>query len=148
MRVRARAALGGCWETSAVGPASSAPPWLEQANLVRLTPQESLQRGSYSSPQAVAYDLFLIWANAREYNEQGSMVYADADKLEVRSFLVWSTLPWRSMLTDPQARVHRATWSVSGESVRRPSRPSSRCLDPALSLRHLLPHPKPSASRA
>ncbi|GAA5854738.1 hypothetical protein JCM8547_004051 [Rhodosporidiobolus lusitaniae] len=43
---------------------------------------ESLDRGAYSSPQAVAYDLFLIWANAREYNEQGSLVYADADKLE------------------------------------------------------------------
>lgn len=45
--------------------------------------QESMRRGSYSSAQAVAIDLFLIWSNAREYNEQGSMVYADADKLEV-----------------------------------------------------------------
>lgn len=42
-----------------------------------------MHRGLYSSPQAVAYDLFLIWSNAREYNEQGSIVYADADKLEV-----------------------------------------------------------------
>jgi chromatin structure-remodeling complex subunit RSC1/2 len=43
-----------------------------------------MHRNLYSSPQAVAYDLFLIWSNAREYNEQGSLVYADADKLEVR----------------------------------------------------------------
>ncbi|GAA5908307.1 hypothetical protein JCM8208_000372 [Rhodotorula glutinis] len=50
---------------------------------------ESLQRGSYSSPQAVAYDLFLIWSNAREYNEQGSMVYADADKLEGYMERLW-----------------------------------------------------------
>jgi chromatin structure-remodeling complex subunit RSC1/2 len=49
--------------------------------------QESLRRGAYSSPQAVAYDLFLIWNNAREYNEQGSLVYTDADKLEVRPLL-------------------------------------------------------------
>ncbi|POY72927.1 hypothetical protein BMF94_4003 [Rhodotorula taiwanensis] len=42
----------------------------------------NMHRGLYSSPQAVAYDLFLIWSNAREYNEQGSLVYADADKLE------------------------------------------------------------------
>lgn len=45
--------------------------------------QNNMHRGLYSSPQAVAYDLFLIWSNAREYNEQGSLVYADADKLEV-----------------------------------------------------------------
>ncbi|BGP37534.1 hypothetical protein JCM10450v2_001438 [Rhodotorula kratochvilovae] len=50
---------------------------------------DSLQRGSYSSPQAVAYDLFLIWSNAREYNEQGSMVYADADKLEGYMERLW-----------------------------------------------------------
>lgn len=43
-----------------------------------------MRRGAYSSAQAVAFDLFLIWSNAREYNEQGSLVYADADKLEVR----------------------------------------------------------------
>lgn len=42
-----------------------------------------MRRGAYTSAQAVAFDLFLIWSNAREYNEQGSLVYADADKLEV-----------------------------------------------------------------
>lgn len=42
-----------------------------------------MKKGIYSSPAAVAYDLFLIWSNAREYNQQGSMVYGDADVLEV-----------------------------------------------------------------
>jgi hypothetical protein len=46
--------------------------------------QENMRKGLYSSAHAVAFDLFLIWSNAREYNEQGSLVYADADKLEVR----------------------------------------------------------------
>ncbi|GAA6009989.1 uncharacterized protein JCM10292_000741 [Rhodotorula paludigena] len=50
---------------------------------------ESMRRGSYSSAQAVAIDLFLIWSNAREYNEQGSMVYADADKLEGYMERLW-----------------------------------------------------------
>jgi len=27
--------------------------------------------------------MLLIWSNAREYNQQGSQVYADADTLEV-----------------------------------------------------------------
>lgn len=45
--------------------------------------QDSMKKGIYSSPSAVAYDLFLVWANAREYNEQGSQVYNDAEKLEV-----------------------------------------------------------------
>lgn len=47
--------------------------------------QASLNKGMYSSPQIVAYDLLLIWSNARTYNQEGSLVYADADKLEVRS---------------------------------------------------------------
>lgn len=45
--------------------------------------QDSMKKGIYSSPAAVAYDLFLIWSNAREYNQQGSQVYADAEVLEV-----------------------------------------------------------------
>ncbi|BGP53612.1 hypothetical protein JCM8202v2_001179 [Rhodotorula sphaerocarpa] len=49
----------------------------------------NMHRGLYSSPQAVAYDLFLIWSNAREYNEQGSIVYADADKLESFMERLW-----------------------------------------------------------
>ncbi|GAA5875443.1 hypothetical protein JCM3774_002985 [Rhodotorula dairenensis] len=49
----------------------------------------NMHRGLYSSPQAVAYDLFLIWSNAREYNEQGSLVYADADKLESFMERLW-----------------------------------------------------------
>ncbi|GAA5953767.1 hypothetical protein JCM21900_006450 [Sporobolomyces salmonicolor] len=50
---------------------------------------ESLRQGRYSSPQAVAYDLFLIWSNAREYNEQGSQVYEDADTLEHYMSQLW-----------------------------------------------------------
>ncbi|GAA5993188.1 hypothetical protein JCM10908_001332 [Rhodotorula pacifica] len=50
---------------------------------------KNMHRGLYSSPQAVAYDLFLIWSNAREYNEQGSLVYADADKLESFMERLW-----------------------------------------------------------
>lgn len=62
----------------------------------------SMDRGAYSSPQAVAYDLFLIWANARQYNQQGSLVYADADKLETCMQDLWNgrvpPLPsWRSL---------------------------------------------------
>ncbi|KAG0655235.1 hypothetical protein C6P46_001101 [Rhodotorula mucilaginosa] len=49
----------------------------------------NMHRNLYSSPQAVAYDLFLIWSNAREYNEQGSLVYADADKLESFMERLW-----------------------------------------------------------
>ncbi|GAA5951380.1 hypothetical protein JCM3765_002464 [Sporobolomyces pararoseus] len=50
---------------------------------------ESLRQGRYSSPQGVAYDLLLIWSNAREYNQQGSQVYADADTLEQYMKHVW-----------------------------------------------------------
>ncbi|GAA5821514.1 hypothetical protein JCM10212_000922 [Sporobolomyces blumeae] len=50
---------------------------------------ESLRQGRYKSPQGVAYDLFLIWSNAREYNEQGSQVYADADTLESYMQRLW-----------------------------------------------------------
>ncbi|BGP29735.1 hypothetical protein JCM10296v2_001480 [Rhodotorula toruloides] len=50
---------------------------------------ENMRRGAYSSAQAVAFDLFLIWSNAREYNEQGSLVYADADKLEDYMERLW-----------------------------------------------------------
>lgn len=45
--------------------------------------QDSVKKGIYSSAQGVAYDLFLVWSNAREYNERGSQVYNDAEKLEV-----------------------------------------------------------------
>ncbi|SCV72636.1 BQ2448_4173 [Microbotryum intermedium] len=50
---------------------------------------DSLHNGRYSSPHAVAYDLFLVWANAREYNEIGSQVYNDADKLQKHMERMW-----------------------------------------------------------
>ncbi|KAL8276216.1 hypothetical protein RQP46_011377 [Phenoliferia psychrophenolica] len=52
--------------------------------------QESVKKGVYSSPHAVAYDLFLVWSNAREYNQQGSQVYNDADKLEAYMQKLWN----------------------------------------------------------
>ena len=47
--------------------------------------QDSIRKGIYSSPVAVAYDLFLVWSNARKYNAEGSQVFEDANVLEVRS---------------------------------------------------------------
>ncbi|KAM0752435.1 hypothetical protein T439DRAFT_208225 [Meredithblackwellia eburnea MCA 4105] len=52
--------------------------------------QDSIKKGIYSSPQAVAYDLFLVWSNAREYNEPGSQVYSDAQKLESYMQKLWN----------------------------------------------------------
>lgn len=69
---------------------------------VPLPLQDSMKKGIYSSPSAVAYDLFLVWANAREYNEQGSQVYNDAEKLEV-SPAVLPVLKTR-LATDSRAR--------------------------------------------
>ncbi|ORY80739.1 hypothetical protein BCR35DRAFT_325164 [Leucosporidium creatinivorum] len=51
---------------------------------------DSMKKGIYSSPHAVAYDLFLIWSNARQYNQQGSQVYADADLLESHMRKLWN----------------------------------------------------------
>ncbi|KAK4703189.1 chromatin structure-remodeling complex subunit RSC1/2, partial [Phenoliferia sp. Uapishka_3] len=51
---------------------------------------ESLKKGIYSSPLSVAYDLFLVWSNAREYNQQGSQVYNDAEKLEAYMQRLWN----------------------------------------------------------
>ncbi|GAA5913718.1 hypothetical protein JCM6882_002325 [Rhodosporidiobolus microsporus] len=103
---------------------------------------DSLQRGAYSSPQAVAYDLFLIWSNAREYNEQGSMVYADADKLESYMERLWQerspplppfhSLPRPGSLplaqpapapTDSARKVKRI--KVTGASIGGPATPSA-----------------------
>ncbi|GAA5841640.1 hypothetical protein JCM11251_004238 [Rhodosporidiobolus azoricus] len=103
---------------------------------------DSLQHGAYSSPQAVAYDLFLIWSNAREYNEQGSMVYADADKLESYMERLWEerspplppfqslprpgSLPLASSApppTDSARKVKRI--KVTGASTAGPATPSA-----------------------
>ncbi|KAM0792748.1 hypothetical protein ACM66B_002524 [Microbotryomycetes sp. NB124-2] len=64
---------------------------------------ESIQRGIYSSPAAVAYDLFLIWSNARQYNAEGSTVYNDANVLQSHMKKAWKDKtpplpPWKSLL--------------------------------------------------
>lgn len=43
----------------------------------------------YNIPTMVAYDLFLVWANARQYNVQGSQIYNDADSLEHQMKHLW-----------------------------------------------------------
>ncbi|SCZ92634.1 BZ3500_MvSof-1268-A1-R1_Chr5-2g08052 [Microbotryum saponariae] len=53
---------------------------------------QSLHNSRYSSPHAVAYDLFLVWSNAREYNEVGSQVYNDADKLQRHMERMWKDM--------------------------------------------------------
>ncbi|GAA5949966.1 hypothetical protein JCM10213_004270 [Rhodosporidiobolus nylandii] len=96
----------------------------------------SLKQGAYSSPQAVAYDLLLIWSNAKEYNQQGSMVYADAEKLETYMQRLWDERtpplppfaslprpgnlpPTASTLADPNRKVKRI--KLTGASIASPA---------------------------
>ncbi|GAA6003570.1 hypothetical protein JCM10207_000393 [Rhodosporidiobolus poonsookiae] len=125
---------------------------------------ESLKRGAYSSPQAVAYDLFLIWSNAREYNEQGSLVYADADKLEGYMERLWRErsppLPaWEALLrpgflpnaapaatpaaSDAGRKVKRI--KLTGASLGTPSTPTATLAGPNSTKLRIAP---PSASPA
>ncbi|GAA6041769.1 hypothetical protein JCM8097_008324 [Rhodosporidiobolus ruineniae] len=124
---------------------------------------DNLSRGIYSSPQAVAYDLFLIWNNAREYNEQGSMVYADADKLEDHMARSWQsfspplpdfrTLPRPGSLPQPSAAAAAPPDSsrkvkklkLTGASLGTPSTPTATL---AGSTKLRLAPPSASASPA
>eukprot|EP00455_Lapot_gusevi_P014802 TRINITY_DN1744_c0_g1_i1.p1 TRINITY_DN1744_c0_g1~~TRINITY_DN1744_c0_g1_i1.p1 ORF type:complete len:153 (+),score=19.64 TRINITY_DN1744_c0_g1_i1:58-516(+) len=45
------------------------------------TIQTKLESGEYPDPDAFAFDVRLVWSNAKHYNQPGSGIYIAADKL-------------------------------------------------------------------
>lgn len=105
--------------------------------------QNAIEDGTYNTAEEAARDMFLIWANARVYNEATSMVVKDANRLEVRDTLD-SELQLKA-LSSRVAIAHRNTWSRRGRSTRRRCQTLTLCHARPSSRKRKLPQLGPRA---